>query len=119
MSAPDLKQLPGIDLKGNEPVFNEPWEAHAFAMAIELHQKGAFTWSEWADALGACVKDDDGQTGYYQLWLQALEILVAQKALVSHDELINRASDWRRALSATPHGQPIVLQNGEAGTGVN
>lgn len=32
-------------------VFAEPWQAHAFAMTLQLHEKGVFTWPEWAAAL--------------------------------------------------------------------
>ena len=32
-------------------VFAEPWQAHAFAMTLQLHDKGVFTWPEWATAL--------------------------------------------------------------------
>ena len=33
------------------PVFEEPWQAHAFAMTVSLHERGVFTWSEWSHAL--------------------------------------------------------------------
>ena len=33
------------------PVFNEPWQAQAFAMAVTLHEAGYFSWSEWSDRL--------------------------------------------------------------------
>ena len=34
-----------------EQVFAEPWQAEAFALAVALHEKGLFSWSEWAEAL--------------------------------------------------------------------
>ncbi len=39
----------------DEPVFREPWEAQAFAMTVLLHERGLFTWGEWAQALGAQI----------------------------------------------------------------
>ena len=47
--------LPGQPMCSDEPVFREPWEAHAFAMAVTLHQRGLFTWTEWAAALAAQI----------------------------------------------------------------
>ena len=92
----------------NEPVFNEPWEAQAFAMAINLHQKGKFTWSEWAEALSVEIHGDV-QRDYYQHWLCALEKLVASKQLTSLEALTQRKQDWHEAAARTPHGEPIQL----------
>lgn len=118
MNRPDLvAALPEIPRDAEGPVFREPWEAQAFAMAVALHQKGAFTWTEWAAALAVEIKaaqaggdPDTGET-YYQHWLAALEKLVASKALTSAAELATRRDQWDRAAHATPHGQPIELEN--------
>jgi nitrile hydratase accessory protein len=112
-----LGALPGIPRDAEGPVFREPWEAQAFAMAIALHERGFFTWSEWAAALAAEIKaaqaagdPDTGET-YYQHWLAALEKLADAKALADRDELATRRDQWDRAARATPHGQPIELTN--------
>ena len=108
----DLQKLPGLEMDGDEPVFNEPWEAQAFAMTIALHQQGLFSWSEWADALGAEIHDKQPQT-YYKHWLSALEKLVSQKNLTSSKALNNRKMEWLKAAENTPHGEAIVLGWGE------
>ena len=90
-----------------DPVFNEPWEAQAFAMGVKLHEGGAFTWTEWAETLGAEIKSSDKP--YYEQWLGALEKIVEAKGLMSQIERLNRVEAWDRAAHATPHGQPIVL----------
>jgi nitrile hydratase accessory protein len=118
LNRPDLvAALPEIPRDAEGPVFREPWEAQAFAMAVALHQKGAFTWTEWAAALAVEINaaqaggdPDTGET-YYQHWLAALEKLVASKALTSAAELATRRDQWDRAAHATPHGQPIELEN--------
>ena len=80
---PELPEgLPGIPMDGENPVFNEPWEARAFAMTLALHERGVFTWPQWAEALSRQIDmarargDPDLGDTYYQHWLRALESLV-------------------------------------------
>jgi nitrile hydratase accessory protein len=98
------------------PVFREPWEAQAFALAVSLHDRGAFTWTEWAAALGEEIKKaqaagdpDTGET-YYRHWLVTLERLVAAKGLADENTLARTREAWERACARTPHGAPIELQ---------
>jgi nitrile hydratase accessory protein len=90
-----------------ELVFNEPWEAQAFAMVVKLHERGAFTWGEWAEILSIEIKSADKP--YYEHWLTALEKIVEAKGLMSNQERLERVEAWDRAAHATPHGQPIEL----------
>jgi len=48
--------LPHLPRDEDGPVFREPWEAQAFAMALSLHERGLFTWNEWAAALADEIK---------------------------------------------------------------
>jgi nitrile hydratase accessory protein len=79
-----LDDLPGIPMDGGTPVFQEPWEAKAFAMTLALHERGLFTWPQWAEALSQQIalaqKAGDADLGdtYYQHWLLALESLVGK-----------------------------------------
>lgn len=91
-----------------ERVFAEPWQATAFAMTIALHERGLFTWAEWANALGEEVKHGDA---YYDAWLRALEKMLAAKGAAPTQEVDRFAAAWERAAHATPHGQPILLEN--------
>ena len=107
--------LPDIPCDAEGPVFREPWEAQAFAMALVLHERGVFTWKEWAEALGAEIKraqaagdPDTGET-YYLHWLATLERLVAAKGVATSDLLHRTRDAWDHAADRTPHGQPIVL----------
>jgi nitrile hydratase accessory protein len=90
------------------PVFEEPWEAQAFAMAVSLHERGVFTWNEWAAALAREIASDASR-GYYESWLAALEKLVEGKSLMTGQERLARIDAWDRAARATPHGKPIQL----------
>jgi len=109
LNVPDV--IPGLQLECGEPVFNEPWEASAFALVVGLHEKGAFQWTEWADVLSETIKGNEDNTPYYQSWLQALETIVSRKSLVNSSEVSARKREWKSALKATPHGSPIELRN--------
>lgn len=108
--------VPGVPCDAEGPVFREPWEAQAFAMALALHERGVFTWSEWAVTLGNEIKraqaagdPDTGET-YYRHWLATLERLIAEKG-VSTEETLHRYRDaWDHAADRTPHGTPIELR---------
>jgi len=98
------------------PVFREPWEAQAFALALSLNERGLFTWKEWAATLGDEIKKaqaagdpDTGET-YYRHWLATLERLVAAKEVASSDTLHRYRDAWDHAADRTPHGTPIVLR---------
>ncbi|WP_424628609.1 nitrile hydratase accessory protein [Bradyrhizobium sp. SYSU BS000235] len=107
--------LPGIPHDDEGPVFREPWEARAFAMAVALHGRGVFTWPEWADALAREIKqaqaEGDADTGetYYRHWLATLEKLVASKNVATETILHRYRDAWDHAADRTPHGQPIEL----------
>ena len=118
---PSLGELfSGMPVDGDEPVFREPWEAHAFAMAVRLYEAGVFEWAEWAVALSSEIElaqaagDPDLGDTYYRHWLNALETLVAEKGLVDVSELTMRKEAWRDAYLVTPHGQPIELKAGDS-----
>jgi nitrile hydratase accessory protein len=98
------------------PVFEEPWQAQAFAITLKLHEAGAFTWPEWADYLGQEIQraqaagDPDLGDSYYVHWLAALERIVAGKGLIGSAELVRRKDEWAEAARTTPHGKPIELR---------
>jgi len=108
--------VPGLPRDENGPVFREPWEAQAFAMALALPARGLFTWPEWAASLAEEIKraqaagdPDTGET-YYRHWLATLERLVAAKGVATSDLLHRYRDAWDHAADRTPHGQPIELR---------
>ena len=117
MSAGKPRPLPGQPAYAAGPVFREPWQAQAFALAVELSEAGHFTWAEWAEALGAEIKaaqaagDPDLGDTYYRHWLAALERLAVEKGIVPRDDLRDRRDAWEQAYLETPHGQPVELKD--------
>ena len=108
-----LRDLPRDD---DGPVFREPWEAQAFAMALSLHELGLFTWKEWAAALADEIKlaqangDPDTGTTYYRHWLATLEKLIAAKGVATLETQHRYRDAWDHAADRTPHGAPIELK---------
>ncbi|MBM4263036.1 MAG: nitrile hydratase accessory protein [Deltaproteobacteria bacterium] len=115
------ESVPGIPRDATGPVFHAPWEAHAFAMALTLHEKGLFAWPEWSAMLGEEIKKaqaagdpDTGET-YYFHWLATLERMVAEKGATSSQALKEHFDAWERAMHRTPHGKPIELKTEDFG----
>lgn len=103
MSLPALDLLPRIPRDAEGPVFREPWEAQAFALAVRLHEEGVFTWPQWAAALAVEIKqaqaagDADLGDGYWRHWLAALERLLVDARLVTREETRSRGIAIDRA----------------------
>jgi nitrile hydratase accessory protein len=109
-------EVPSIPHDADGPVFREPWEAQAFALALALHERKVFSWNEWAATLADEIKraqtlgdPDTGET-YYRHWLTALERIVAEKGLADPERLKHAGQAWSRAAERTPHGDPIELK---------
>ena len=110
-----LAALPRLPRDDGGPVFAEPWQAQAFALAVKLSEAGHFTWKEWAAALADELKaaeargePDDG-SHYYEHWVATLEKLVLAKRLTDASALHERKEQWADAYRHTPHGQPVEL----------
>jgi nitrile hydratase accessory protein len=110
------RAIPSIPRDADGPVFREPWEAQAFAMALALHARGLFSWNEWAETLAGEIKRaqaagdvDTGET-YYRHWLATLERLIAAKGVATSDTLHRYRDAWDHAADRTPHGSPIELR---------
>src|SRR5271166_4689709 len=106
----------GAPRDADGPVFAEPWQAHAFALAVRLSEAGCFTWREWADELAAVLREAAGEprndgSRYYDHWLAALERLCLSKGLTDVQALNERRMAWGEAYRRTPHGRPVELSN--------
>jgi hypothetical protein len=105
--------LPTLPRDDDGPVFREPWEAQAFAMTLTLYEQGIFTWTEWAAALAAEIAPR--RSRYRRNLLPSLA-----GGAGTHDHRRGphrspaprtRPLAWDRAAKATPHGEPILLEN--------
>jgi len=107
--------IASIPRDADGPVFREPWQAQAFAMALALHGRGLFTWPEWAALLTEEIRraqaegDPDTGESYYLHWLATLERIVAAKGVATAATLARYRDAWDHAADRTPHGMPITL----------
>jgi nitrile hydratase accessory protein len=115
LGSEQLTDFPRLPRDEGGPVFAEPWQAQAFALAVKLSEQGHFTWKEWAATLANELQaaarrgePDDGSR-YYEHWLAALESLVTAKGLADPTALLARKEAWAAAYRNTPHGRPVEL----------
>ena len=105
---------------GPEKVFDAPWHAEVFALAVHLHEGGYFEWPEWESRFGENLaaantvkigvgEGLDGSDDYYQIWLHTLIELMQEKGLVDAKMLASIKAQWREAYLTTPHGKPVHL----------
>ena len=117
MSAPEATAQPLPREVADPKPFDEPWQAEVFALVVGLHAKGLFDWREWAETLSAQLHRPDAAvdgSDYYICWLRALEALLTSRGVTGSGELDALQAAWQRAARATPHGQPIRLDNDPA-----
>jgi nitrile hydratase accessory protein len=115
-----LGELSHLPRETDAPVFAEPWQAAALALAVTLSRQGCFCWKEWTEMLAVELRAsaargeaDDG-SAYYLCWLSALEQMVAAKGLSDSATLLGCKAAWREAYLRTPHGKPVELAPDES-----
>ena len=115
MSDGDATVRPLLNVDG-DPVFDEPWQAEALAIADTLVSEGIFSPRAWSEALGKELRaaesegSADNQETYYNCVLSALEQLVAEYSDIDQQAMARKRQDWEQAYLATPHGQPVRLK---------
>ena len=124
MNSPDINQpesgkinesLKPLLAKDGEPLFDEPWQAEALAMADNLVQAGLFSATIWSETLGKHLKtavtcgEPDTALTYYNAVLATLEELVAANSNIDQKDMHGKRKDWETTYLSTPHGQPVIL----------
>ena len=110
-----LTDLPLLPRDNDGPVFAEAWQAHAFAVVVELIESQTISRNEWATSLSRTLKNAEARgevdTGerYYDHWLTALEALIVDKKLVDTDDLVAEGQSIREHDHHKREGQ---LQHG-------
>lgn len=79
--------VPGLPAQEDEPVFQAPWEARAFAIVNQLATAEYYSWSEWTNYLvneiSVSEQASPGSKNDYEQWVTACEKLLTAKGLLN------------------------------------
>jgi len=92
--------------------FAKPWHARLFALTVAMNEAGHLDWSAWATVFGRHLQSaQDGGDDYWYAWAAALEELLVSQGVADAAAVALLTQAWQEAAHATPHGQPIMLEN--------
>lgn len=84
-----------------ELIFHSSWESRVFAMAVLLCEKDAYTWRTFNKHFAMCIgeaerhhPDKEAVSAYYHHWIQALEKVLLEKAILVEEQLQARANEF-------------------------
>ncbi|MCC5999621.1 MAG: nitrile hydratase accessory protein [Pararhodobacter sp.] len=102
------------DVPQPDSPFAEPWQARVFALTVAMNEAGHFAWTDWAAVFGRHLQGTrDGAGDYWRAWAAALEEMLTQAGIADDAGVAALAERWQAAAHATPHGQPINLENAD------
>lgn len=76
-----------VDVADDAEPFHADWEARVFAINGALLRRGVYNLDEFRDAVERMPPADYLAASYYERWLAGITTLLAEKGLVSPDEL--------------------------------
>ena len=83
--------------ENGELVFQAPWEARAFGLAVALNAKALYEWREFSAELAATIaaaEQNNDPSNYYARWVASLEELVIARGLLSREQLDARIAEY-------------------------
>ena len=83
--------------ENGELVFQAPWEARAFGLAVALNEKDLYEWREFSSQLTseiATAEQNNNPSSYYARWVASLEELLIDRGLISREQLDARTAEY-------------------------
>ena len=83
--------------ENGELVFQAPWEARAFGLAVALNEKDLYEWREFSAELAleiTAAEQDNNPSSYYARWVASLEELLIDRGLISREQLDARTAEY-------------------------
>ena len=102
----DMQGPAALPRKNGELVFEAPWEARAFGLAVALTEQRRYTWDEFRPRLEAELgpgPEDGTPSDYYQRWLASFETILLEKGLLGRDEIETRTAALAEAQPEDEH----------------
>src|ERR1700709_2410022 len=69
--------------RGDEPVFEEPWQGRAFALALLSQQVSGYNLDAFRHAMERLDRTAYLDDGYYGRWLNAAELMLTDSAILA------------------------------------
>ena len=92
----------------DEPVFQAPWEAKAFAIVNQLAADQQYSWTEWNNQFVQEIERSESSASasrtYYECWVQACEKLLTTKAILSTQEIDQKVVNLAQEATEHDHG---------------
>jgi nitrile hydratase subunit beta len=73
--------------ESDDTPFHADWEAHVFALNLVLIGRGLYNLDEFRDAIERMPALDYLASSYYEKWLRAITTLLAEKGVLTEEEL--------------------------------
>ena len=83
--------------ENGELVFQAPWEARAFGLAVALNEKDLYEWREFSSQLASEIADaeqNNNPSSYYARWVASLEELLIDRGLISREQLDAKTAEY-------------------------
>ncbi len=82
-----MQGFPPVEQELDEPPFHADWEAHVFAVNRALIGRGVYNLDEFRDAIERMAPEHYLASSYYEKWFHAVTTLLAEKGVLSAQEL--------------------------------
>jgi len=82
-----MQGFPAVQQEPDEPPFHADWEAHVFAINSALIGRGVYNLDEFRDAVERIPAREYLASSYYERWLRAITMLLAERGIVTGEDL--------------------------------
>lgn len=82
-----MQGFPPVREEIDEPPFHADWEAHVFALNRALIGHGVYNLDEFRDAVERIPPQEYLAASYYERWLRAITMLLAEKGVLTEEEM--------------------------------
>jgi hypothetical protein len=82
-----MQGFPLVRQEPDEPPFHADWEAHVFAINSALIGRGLYNLDEFRDAVERIPAQEYLASSYYERWLRAITMLLAERGIVTEEDL--------------------------------
>lgn len=94
---PSSSYSPKSPTPQDEPLFQAPWEARAFAIVNQMSADNYYNWSQWThylvNEISASEQISPSEKTYYEQWLNACEKLLIDKGILTSEAIKHKIAE--------------------------